>query len=452
MTEKTAAVKRDLEKAGEIPELMFHLLIMLNLLIVLLVTLTTAHALWGYVNEGTALDFLLIAGRIPPPSWVLPVAGIMLFGCLVILLTVECNNHPELVSKLIVEFAITIGISYATGFGYTGMIVLLLADIMRYTIDWKKRALYILSVSVFYLFMNGNILRDWLGAIPISVSWEYYRADHYVRFHSIVNMLTLINMFVFIFYMVLLVLAQTSEKESILKLNMELKEANSKLEEYANDSARMAETRERNRLAREIHDTLGHSLTGIISGIEACIVLMDIAPEATKEQLKAIAEVARTGIIDVRRSVKALHPDALESMDLENALLKMIDASKRSTGVEISYCFDADLNHFNQDEEDVVYRVVQESITNAIRHGQASKIRIEIVRTDGDLHILIFDNGKGCENIEPGFGLHHMQERVDMLGGDLKYSGEKGFTVHAKIPIRWGTETDNKRESAGTEK
>jgi signal transduction histidine kinase len=116
-------------------------------------------------------------------------------------------------------------------------------------------------------------------------------------------MLTLINMFVFIFYMVLMVLAQTSEKESILKLNLELKEANTKLEEYASDAVRMAETRERNRLAREIHDTLGHSLTGIISGIEACIVLMDIAPDATKEQLRAIAEVARTGIIDVRRSV-----------------------------------------------------------------------------------------------------------------------------------------------------
>ena len=91
-----------------------------------------------------------------------------------------------------------------------------------------------------------------------------------MRFLSILGMLTLINMFVFIFYMVLLVLAQTSEKESILKLNLELKEANTKLEEYASDAVRMAETRERNRLAREIHDTLGHSLTGIISGIEAC--------------------------------------------------------------------------------------------------------------------------------------------------------------------------------------
>ena len=240
--------------------------------------------------------------------------------------------------------------------------------------------------------------------------------------------------------MVILVLAQMSEKESIMKLNFELKEANSKLEEYASESARMAETRERNRLAREIHDTLGHSLTGIITGIEACIMLMDIAPEATKEQLRAIAEVARTGIIDVRRSVKALHPDALETMDLENALCKMIDSTERSTGVEITYSFDADLRHFNQDEDDVIYRVVQESITNAIRHGSATKIRIEITRLDGDLHILIFDNGKGCSNIKPGFGLHHMSERVEMLGGDLEYKGDKGFTVHARIPIRWGTE------------
>ena len=202
----------------------------------------------------------------------------------------------------------------------------------------------------------------------------------------------------------------------------------------------MAETRERNRLAREIHDTLGHSLTGIITGIEACIMLMDIAPDATKEQLRAIAEVARTGIIDVRHSVKALHPDALESMDLENALRKLIDSTTRSTGVEITYRFDADLNHFNQDEEDVVYRVVQESITNAIRHGKASRIQIEITRKDADLHIVIRDNGMGCSEIKPGFGLHHMKERVEMLGGDLEYRSGDGFEVHAVIPIRWGTE------------
>ena len=436
MAERTAIVKRDNDKVGQIPELIFRVLILFNFIVILLVTSCTCRALWGYVHEGSALDFLVRAGKVPPIDWVFPATAVMLAVSLLLLLSVECNNHPELVLKLILEFMITIGISYATGFGYTGMVVLLLADIMRYRIDRQKRryridrqkrAMYILAVSVFYLFMSGNILQEWLGSIPLENIWRYYRADYLSSFLGILNMLSLINMFVFIFYMVVLVLAQMSEKESIILLNKELKEANEKLEEYANESARMAETRERNRLAREIHDTLGHSLTGIITGIEACIMLMDIAPEATKEQLRAIAEVARTGIIDVRHSVKALHPDALETMDLEEALNKLIDSSMRSTGVSITFDLDADLSHLDQDEEDVVYRVVQESITNAIRHGKAAEIRVEITRMGEELHIIIRDNGKGCSEVNPGFGLHHMNERLEMLGGRLDYKGDDGL-------------------------
>ena len=442
MIEKGEVVHRDYDRVDQIPELVFRVLVMLNFLIILYVVLLTYHALWGYVNEGTALEFLLSAGRVPPMAWKYPVTVLMLFDSLVLLLSVECNNHPELVSKLILEFGMTIGISYMTGFGYTGMIVLLLADIMRYTIDWKKRAMYIIAVSVFYLFMNGNIMQRWIQVVPLGTIWKYYRADYQERLLGILSTLTLINIFLFIFYMVIMALAQVSEKERIMVLNNELKAANIKLEEYASESARMAETRERNRLAREIHDTLGHSLTGIITGIEACIMLMDVAPEATKEQLKAIAEVARTGIDDVRHSVKALHADALETMDLEDALVKLIDSATRSTGVQITYRFRVDLNHFNQDEEDVVYRVVQESITNAIRHGGASKIHLEIYSDEGELHIIVTDNGKGCSSVTPGFGLHHMKERIEMLGGRLDYSGSDGFMIHAIMPIRWGNEAD----------
>lgn len=440
MAEKAAAVRRDFDRMDQIPEMVFRVLQMFNFLIILYITLISSHALWGYVHEGTALEFLLRAGRVPPINWIIPIAGLLFFGCLEILLSVECNNHPELVCKLTLEFLVAIGISYVTGFGYTGMVVLLLADIMRYTIDWKKRALYILAVSAFSLLINGNVLQKWIDVIPLDIVWSYYRADHLSRFLGILNILDLINIYVFIFYMVILALSQMSEKERILVLNNELKEANIKLEEYASESARMAETRERNRLAREIHDTLGHSLTGIITGIEACIMLMDIAPEATKEQLRAIAEVARTGIIDVRHSVKALHADALESMDIEDALHKLVDSTTRSTGVEISMNITTDLSHFNQDEGDVIYRVVQESITNAIRHGKATKINISIDRIDGELHIIISDNGVGCSDVKSGFGLHHMKERLDMLGGHLEYTGNLGFTIHAVIPIRWGNE------------
>ena len=98
-----------MNKVGQIPELIFRALIMLNFMIILFVTLVTYHALWGYVHEGSALDFLIKAGYVPPENWVFPVTAMMLYGCLVLLLTVECNNHPELVFKLSLEFAIAIG-------------------------------------------------------------------------------------------------------------------------------------------------------------------------------------------------------------------------------------------------------------------------------------------------------------------------------------------------------
>ena len=154
MAERTAIVKRDNDKVGQIPELIFRVLILFNFIVILLVTSCTCRALWGYVHEGSALDFLVRAGKVPPIDWVFPATAVMLAVSLLLLLSVECNNHPELVLKLILEFMITIGISYATGFGYTGMVVLLLADIMRYRIDRQKRAMYILAVSVFYLFMS----------------------------------------------------------------------------------------------------------------------------------------------------------------------------------------------------------------------------------------------------------------------------------------------------------
>ena len=103
------------------------------------------------------------------------------------------------------------------------------------------------------------------------------------------NILNSLNMIIFISYTIVLILAEEKEKERILGLNerlntanQELKLANKKLEEYARESEKTAETRERNRLAREIHDTLGHSLTGIITGIDACVMLVDIAQKRQK--------------------------------------------------------------------------------------------------------------------------------------------------------------------------
>ena len=427
---------QDFTSILQAPGLIFLEMKVLNLLILFFITIISLHALRGYTMDGSALHFLIGAGSVPAYSWKLPLCVAALCICLLLLLSVPCNNHPELVAKIVIEYGIILGICTLTGFGYTGIVMLLLADAMRYRIDWKKRIIYIVAICIAYLAMSGNKMYSLPHVIPLSQMWAYYRQDVRNSLLSVLDMLSLLNTMIFILYMVVMTLSQTSEKERILRLNSQLQMANRKLEEYAQEQVRMTETRERNRLAREIHDTLGHSLTGIITGIEACIMLMDIAPEATKEQLRAIAEVARNGITDVRHSVNALRPDALETLSLESAIRKLVEESEKSTGVKIDLVFPENLQNLDQDEEDVLYRIVQESITNAIRHGKATHIDVRMEHVDNDLRIRIADNGKGCDNIQSGFGLHHMQERIDMLKGTLSYSGKDGFVIEAVVPIR----------------
>ena len=96
----------------------------------------------------------------------------------------------------------------------------------------------------------------------------------------------------------------------------------------------------------------------------------------------------------------------------------------------------------NADEEDFIYRIVQEGMTNAVRHGHADKIYVSIAQTENDIIIVIEDNGQGCAHIEPGFGIHHLTERIELLQGKLRYYGRNGFELIAELPIRRRYEDD----------
>ncbi len=422
----------------------------LNMVMILYLTMVTVHSLYGYVDGNSAMDFLMQVKRMPMEPWKLPVLSIGLYVCLLLLLSIHCQSKRSFLVKTVLELGIVFVISYVLNFSYTGMALLIIADTMRYFSDLKRRVLLVASICVFYILLDYDLLSAVCPIISIETCWGYYGRETQSLLLGIRNILNSLNTIVFISYAIVLILTEIREKEQILGLNeklntanQELRSANEKLEEYARESEKAAETRERNRLAREIHDTLGHSLTGIITGIDACVMLVDVAPEATKEQLKAIAGVARQGIKDVRRSVKALRPDALESMNLKAALVQMMEEAKRSTGVEITWQIEPALKGFNKDEEDIIYRIVQESITNAIRHGKADRVQVRIDRDFNMLKIHIEDNGAGCVNVQKGFGLHHMEERLNMLKGSLSYHGDHGFVIDASIPIRWGTEEEN---------
>ena len=151
-------------------------------------------------------------------------------------------------------------------------------------------SLLLVAMLGLYFMANYNMAIFQRHVAPFDVYAAYYRPEVQSVLLAIKNAFQSLNIVLFVLYLVLLVQSQHHEKERIASLNKQLEEANVRLRAYALEAERTAETRERNRLAREIHDTLGHTLTGIAAGLDACIVLVDAAPAVVKKQLEKIVQ------------------------------------------------------------------------------------------------------------------------------------------------------------------
>ena len=336
-------------------------------------------------------------------------------------------------------FAAEIGICMllmkSLNLAYDGIVLLAVADIMHRYHGENQSWLLLVAMLGLYFMANYNMAIFQRHVAPFDVYAAYYRPEVQSVLLAIKNAFQSLNIVLFVLYLVLLVQSKHHEKERIAILNQQLEEANVRLRAYALEAERTAETRERNRLAREIHDTLGHTLTGIAAGLDACIVLVDAAPAVVKKQLEKIRETARHGIVDVRRSVKKLRPDDLEKLPLQQAIKKVIAEFSASSGVEIQLVELGWPEKLREDEEEVIYRIVQEGITNARRHGKAAKVTVTCGLEPGRFYIIIADNGEGCAETKQGFGLRHMEERLELLHGRLRYWSDKGFTLEATIPM-----------------
>ena len=333
-------------------------------------------------------------------------------------------------------------------FNFNEILLMIIVDLLAFDCGMQPKVLLSIVTGLYYLLAEVRGFGFMRRSIRLDVYLNYYKG--WVRtpvsfFESGYRFLFFVLTLV---YIVITVRTGVEETQRIAQLNRELDatntslhEANERLREYALTAESIAETRERNRLAREIHDTLGHTLTGIISSLDACMTLIRISPDATREQLEKTQKVAREGMKDVRRSVNALRPDKLERFSLDDALRQMTDEMKGVSGAEITLEEDLKGLKTADDEAEAIYRIVQEGVTNSLRHGEADRIQIRIQRNFGEALIEVRDNGKGCSDVKPGFGLKHMQERLDLLHGSLRYENlENGFLVIARIPLRWGND------------
>lgn len=414
-----------------------------NFIIVLYISIISAVTITKIGNSGAAVMFLKKVSSLPPVPGKMFLISISFFTLLIVLMHIHDSYEIEHQWYIIItEFVCTVLVIAALQVNYNGVILLFAAHMMKYFEGSSKKLLLITFGSTFFLIFDFNVCSNIFNIISFETYTEYYIGTVATILILVKNLFITLNIIFFIVYTILLLREQMDEKDKINSLNEQLQVANRELENYAVESEKLAQTRERNRIAREIHDTLGHTLTGIIAGIDAASAIADGSPDMLKQYLATISDVARQGMADVRRSVNELRPDVLEQKDLLSAINKMISQMSATSKAKITLDNSAGRLSFGDDEEEVIYRIVQESITNSVRHGKADTIAIRITREYNIVTIEIKDNGIGVKTITPGFGITHMKERLDMLGGEIYVDGSDGFSVVAKIPIRWGTEYD----------
>jgi signal transduction histidine kinase len=187
---------------------------------------------------------------------------------------------------------------------------------------------------------------------------------------------------------------------------------------------------ERNRMAREIHDTLAQSFTGILVQIGAATQVLADDLEATQGHLEMIDELARIGLAEARRSVTALRPQLLEEGDLDSALHRMVTQMRAAANTDLIYEIRGTAYPLPVEVENNLLRIGQEALTNAIKYADANEIRVELVyeATQCSLHIKDDGRGFGVGSIPTigGFGLLGMSERAERLGAQLRIHSQPG--------------------------
>lgn len=412
---------------------------MANWIAITLVCVVLTGTVFRAVRSHTAAELAVSLGRLPMPPWTPPAAALLSYAALLYMGWMQQRRPMTAKGSMLarcVETAAALSVIFALHMAYNSILLVVLIDMVE-ILKGRSRGAILVSGIALYLLTSMDVVRDALGIIPFENYLSYYNARAAVFIRDGLMLMTALNLVGFITSMVLLLTQKTAENERINHLNDQLTAMNEQLKAYAGESVRMAETRERNRLAREIHDTLGHALTGIASAADACGLMLASSPEAAGKLLEEIGAAARQGITDVRRSVNALRPDALEHNALEEALRNMAERITRTTQAEVELRLPPEKLVLSADEEDTVYRIVQECITNSIRHGKASHIQVELTLACKELSVRVTDDGAGMPpDRSEGFGLIHMRERLDMLGGTLSYNGNGGFSLHAVIPVR----------------
>lgn len=203
--------------------------------------------------------------------------------------------------------------------------------------------------------------------------------------------------------------------------------------------------KERQRIARDLHDSSLQELTHFVHQVELSSLYIDQDPLKAKLELASIEKGLRKVIDDIRNRIYDLRPMTFDDLGLRETLLNFFSVLNREGRFEILSDIDDIEDQFSEEEKEIalimIYRIIQECVQNAIEHSKGDRIEISLKKSTNAIFIIILDNGTGfnlkeAEKKDRHFGLSVVKERVFLLGGQMKIDADMGTRISIEIPLK----------------
>ena len=311
--------------------------------------------------------------------------------------------------------------------------------------DQQELELVMLMLRIWFSFHIITLLVAWqyswvwtsLAAVSLSV------ADLVLTLPFIRNNSPLFELFLFVFAARTLTVTLIALGVGWLlghqrEQNAALAVANKRLAQSASTLEQLAASQERNRLARELHDTLAHSLSGVSVQLEAVQALWDVEAATARRILDQALQSTRSGLTEARRALQSLRASPLEDLGLALAVSDLAESVAARANLKLDLNVQNHLDNISPEVEQCVYRVVQEALTNIARHADARSVRVVLTRENGSLMLTVADDGHGFDPVVVNgthYGLRGLRERAEMVGGTLEVDSQPqtGTTVSLTI-------------------
>jgi signal transduction histidine kinase len=231
---------------------------------------------------------------------------------------------------------------------------------------------------------------------------------------------------------------QQKDRQRAEQLLVELEDAHQQLRAYAAQVEALAVAEERNRLAREIHDSLGHYLTAMTMQLQAAGKIVVKDPQRAAESIVKAEEMAHESLAEIRRSVATLRASPMDTATLGDAIGELVK-NLHDDGIIAAFTIEGKSQLLPIQAKTALYRAAQEGLTNVRKHANASAVEVKLAHKPEKVTLTITDNGTGQHGQQgKGFGLLGLRERATLSGGSLEAGNNPGggFRLHVVVPLQ----------------